>query len=824
MKFHILVFLAIIFLTANLLPVSAQIDSVLGQITSSDRDVFAGGMSGDGRFVVFESSGNIATVNPRNSDNNREIFLFDYAQRRIFQITDTKSLLIDTTKTSTFDNIKVDIVNIRPAISTNGRWIVFGSNATTSTPAAPNNTNPGSFNANSFTAADGTNPLTADGNTEMWLYFIPAAPAADLSSGAETAITDLSTGTFTRVTNTLPSRLPAPGSASAFPIIADDNRDASTNDNSTLISFTSNRDLAPCTTTASATCGNANPNFDNDEIFVYSRTANVISQITATPRGTVASPTTNLNSTISGNGLRVTFVSNANNPIVGMTGGTNSDLNGEIYYADLDANGSPTGTKKQVTATTRTNAGDVLNILNFGRRMSRDGRYIAFDSYADLANENSGTNQASFALYLYDATLNTFRRIGPRSDADTTATGGDIAHFPGFTDTDANGTPQTLLLETRLNITAAGAIPATASDGLNPDTTRQTQIYSYPLNVAAASATFTRLAKLPSPSSILAQLQPLPSNSVRRLAFNLSNTEVGAGNADLTSETYYLLTPAATTTTASTTNFFTGASRIPVSASPVPTPTASPSPTPQTPDAVQGISNGMLAIAEYTSGSSLPAATVTATGSLSRRFTLPIELAGVTMTINGVACGLKSVSQNQVVFVVPPALTIDSTTNTSSYSFVINNNGFVTKGTLTIVPARPDIFTNLATPGPGGRARIFNATNTVLTGEPFVIRTRKLKGGLLVPSVLRLYLTGVNNLTAANYSISVVSGTTSTTINGASIVSDSVLREPGIYSIDFTLPATLLGAGDVPITVSVTVNGVTYVSRAQDTAPRFRIL
>jgi hypothetical protein len=242
-KFHILVFLAILTFTAIISPVSAQVDSVLGQITSSNRDVFAGGISGDGRFVVFESTGNIATENPRNDDLNREIFLFDYAQRRIFQITDTRSLLIDTTKAPTFDNIKVDIVNVRPVISTNGRWIAFGSNATTSTPSAPNNTNPGSFNANSFTATDGANPLTSDANTEMWLYFIPAAGTVDLSSGAEIAVTNLSAGTFTRVTNTLPSRLPSPGSSTTFPVIADDNRDASTNDNASIISFTSNRDL-----------------------------------------------------------------------------------------------------------------------------------------------------------------------------------------------------------------------------------------------------------------------------------------------------------------------------------------------------------------------------------------------------------------------------------------------------------------------------------------------------------------------------------------------------------------------------------------------------
>jgi len=174
------VFLSMVLVSVFSVSVFAQVDSVIGQVTNSGREAFAGGISADGRFIVFESSANIATVNPRNLDLNREIFLFDYAQRQIFQITDTKSLLIDTAKLPLFDNIKVDIVNVRPVISANGRYIAFGSNATTSTPTAPNATNPGSFNANDYTASGGSNPLTADGNTELWLYQIPVAPKTSI--------------------------------------------------------------------------------------------------------------------------------------------------------------------------------------------------------------------------------------------------------------------------------------------------------------------------------------------------------------------------------------------------------------------------------------------------------------------------------------------------------------------------------------------------------------------------------------------------------------------------------------------------------------------
>jgi hypothetical protein len=172
-KFRFFLFFAILFLLGNLTTVPAQVDSVIGQVTSSLSESFVSGMSGDGRFVVFESNANVATENPRNADGNREVFLFDYAQSRIFQITNTKSLLKDQTMNPIFSNTKVEIVNVRPVISNGAdndgfRWIAFSSNATTSTPAAPNATNPGNFDANSFNVTMGdttTNPLTSDGNT-----------------------------------------------------------------------------------------------------------------------------------------------------------------------------------------------------------------------------------------------------------------------------------------------------------------------------------------------------------------------------------------------------------------------------------------------------------------------------------------------------------------------------------------------------------------------------------------------------------------------------------------------------------------------------------
>lgn len=858
MIFRLAFISAIIFLSSAI--AFGQVDSVLGQISNSPAESFAGGISGNGRFVVFESKGNVATENPRNEDGNTEIFLFDYAQRRIFQITDTKSVLFNPSLPNTFSNVRVEIINTRPVISNDGRWVAFSSNATTSRPLTPNATNPGSFDGNAFTSPTPTpsptatpspsptptptptpaaNPLTGDGNLEMWLYQIPInAAVADLSAGDEIPLTNLAGGTFIRVTNTDASQLPRAATTTTGAFVADDNHDASISDNGSAIAFVSTRDLVPAV-------GNAYPLEDNDEIFTYVRTSALLGQITKTPRGIIADPIYNKNPTISGNGLRVAFASTGDNPIVGMTGGNNppTSRNEEIFFSDLEANGSPTGMRKQVTTTTPTNPGDPVNILDLGRRMSRDGRYIAFDSYADLAAENSGTNYTSFALYLYDTTANTFRRIAARSDADTAASGGDVARYPGFTDYDVNGVPTTLVLETRMNIKADGTIPATPSDGLNPDPIRPSQIYSYPLNVPPATAAFTRLAKFPPSNSFLASTQPITSNSLQRLSFNLALTELGTGNQDGQSEVFYFLKPTATTQPTVTIALATGASGLPIlpsaspsatpttptptpTATPTPTPTPSPSPTgspsptptPVTPAAVLGISPGMLATLDFDAPGVGQIAARTAVGSLTRVFNLPIELSGVTLSINGVACGLKSVGGHHIQFVAPPFLS--SAVDGTIYPIVVTKDGAILKAFVTIVPTRPDIFNRTMTAVPLGRAALFNVTNTVRTTEPFVIRTIRRKGNKLVPSVLRLTLTGIQNVPASLITIRIGS----TVISGANIVTSSILIDPGVYTIDFILPPQLRGAGDQPIIFTVTVGSVTFSSRLDDTTSRVFIL
>jgi hypothetical protein len=861
----------------------AQTDSVIGQVTSFAADSFAGSISGDGRLVVFESRGNLATVNPRNTDGNTEIFLWDYAQRRIFQITDTKSVQNNTFGDFSQANIKVEILNKRPVISQNGLWIAFASNATASILSPADGLNPGSFDGNTYNTQDplpitgcpaptptptptatptatptpsptatptGTptptpvptstpfnTPMQCDGNMELFLYQVPALAPADLTSGDPVAVTDLAAGTFSRLTNTPPSRYPQEGTFLRAPFVADDNHDASIDDDGNTIAFVSTRDYV--------VGGNTFPTDDNDEIFVWS--SGTIDQVTKTLRGPVQNPIFNKNPAISGDGSRVNFASSGDDPIddpgntANFDTGDNSgdNRNEEIFYANL-ANGSPTG-GKQVTTTTPVATGVPVNFLESGKRISRDGNLIAFDSFADLGG--TGANQTGFGTFVYNVTTGTFKLVGSRSDADTAATGGDVARYPSFTDYDPSGNPSTLVLATRLNILPTGVVATTEADGLNPDTTRPIQFYTIPLAGAlAGTPTFTRFTKFPISTGFLAQSQPLTSDSSSRLAFNLGLTELGGGNTDLLSETYYLFAPpvVGTVTTDPALTFVTGASALPVTPTgsptptpsptatpsptstptptPTPTPTGSPSPTPTpvTPASITGISPGMLARINFATPLSPAVTPRTAVGNLNQSFGLPLSLSGVTMTIGGHSVGLKSVDSNSIEFVAPRALA--SLLTGQNYPVVINNNGSVTKGWVIIVPARPDVFSTVF--GPGGRAQALNVVNRVHMPEPFTVTTVQVRGGRRVPTVLRLKLTGVEGAGAANFSIRIGSQT----ISGISVVSGGVLVEPGVYYVDFQLPVGLRGAGDQPVVVTVVTGTTSFSSRLDDTAPRLSIL
>ena len=817
---------------------SATPDPFVAQITSSESGFasFAGDMSANGRFVVFESNGNLDTQNPRNADGNREIFLFDYAQRRIFQITNTKNVLkppasptptptpaASPTPTPTptptpgptpadLTLVKLEISSNRPMISLEpalvagkrAYTIVFSSNAP----------NPGNFDGADSAA------LVADANQEIWVYLLPEIDDTfDLTSGDELPLTDLSAGVFRQVTNTTPSR---PIIINRFPPDAvDDNREASISDDGNTIAFISTRDLVP-------TSGNVIGNADGNPELFFVRTTNRFAAGTNTfAQGTRTqdtvpgvSNTIQQNPSISGNGGKVAFYSRANL----AAAGTNADLNAEVFVADFTGTGL--ANVRQITITkndlvTDPHSGLTLNLFSAGRRISRDGAYVVYETRAENPTADSASHTGFLAVFVSRTSDGSSQLVGPRATGDPQ--NGDLIHFPTFTDYDGSLAPGSIMFASALNFKTDGTLGSAVDDatGLNPAPTlgqRQVQVFVTP-NPLTSAKSFSRLTKNPT-VGLTPGLNPLASNTRRRFSFSLAATELGGGNGDGSTEVFYVNSPPVTTESAAALSFFTGASNMgPLpSASPTASPTPTPSPTPGVP---AGLAPGELSIVRSTA----PLANSDKAGiggsETARRPILPVELNGVSVSVNGSAAGLYFVGDTPadgIHFVMPIGL------GNSVATFVVNNRGTTYRGFVQIVSAQPDIFTT--TNDAGGRAVACNVTNTAVSGcvtEPFKVLSTN-SSGTEVATVLELHVTGTRLAAAAETKVSFVNGTTTIDVTPSFVRPNTNMF--GEDLITLTLPASLAGSApiDYKVIVTVTKGAVVTTSRPAATAPSINII
>ena len=800
-------------------PFATQVTHSVRSSLTNPVSSFAGDITANGRFVVIESNGDIATektATRNNQDGNREIFLFDYAQRRVFQLTDTKSVLNPpgspsptpspspspsvspspspsaTPPAVELTDVAIEVSNNRPIITLEGTVPVAGQHTYTIVFSSNAPVSPASF--------DGTNPggtVATDMNQEIWTYQFTVADTADLSSGAEVGPVDLTAGTFKQITNTPASAAPVAGSTTSAPRVADDNREASISDDGRVIAFVSTRNLVPAVGNLDATgvpAGVGNP-----EIFLTTDNGATFTQATNTKSPSLNNQIFSSNPCLSSNGSVLAFVSNADLTPTN----TNSDLNAEVYLANFS--GSAVTGLRQVTKTKNdATTGATATIFGFGRRLSRDGNFIAFDCTAADPKANAAPTGFSVA-FVYNVVADTFAQLGPRA----LSAPGDVFHFPTFTDYNGALSPASVVFTSALNFNSDGTFPTAAQDattGLNVKHVEQ--LFLAPLPVSTTGP-FTRLTNIQTFAGLRGLPDSgvnLPGRTVRRVAFNLT-AELGGGNSDGSSEVFYQLTPNITTESAGSISLFTGASLIPVAS-----PTASPSGSPSaSPGVASGLAAGELAVVQFTLSPAPSPASVSNNNAseAGRSPALPIELKGTSISINGAACGMYSVTASSISFVVPIGLAANS--GTTSYPVVINSNGNVIRGQVVIVAAQPDIFTD--TNGPGGRAVVCNITNPLTPGclmEPFNV-TSDDGTGTQVPTVLEVHLTGVR-ITAAS-SISVTIGTTA-------IVPSKVilLDQPGFEEIDLSLPATV-DKGDVPIVVAVG----TATSRPAASAPKVKI-
>jgi uncharacterized protein (TIGR03437 family) len=559
-----------------------------------------------------------------------------------------------------------------------------------------------------------------------------------------------------------------------------------------VIAFISTRNLDPSVGNLDA--DGVPAGVGNPEVFLNVLGSATFKQVTNTKTTSIGNPIFSSNPCLSSNGSVLAFVSNANL----LT--TNTDLNAEVYLANFNSATGAVSGLKQVTKTKDLldSNGHVLATTNgfqFGRRLSRDGKLIAFESSAVDPKANTAPANKFSVSFVYDVSADTFAQVGPRA-----LTGGDILHFPTFTDYDGALRPASVVFTSALNFNTDGTFPTAADDATTGLNTRHfEQLFLAPLP-AISTGPFKRLTNIPG----FVLVRGIPSNVRTRLIMSMAGVELGGGNADGSVEVFYQLSPNIGTESTGTLTAFTGASRmtVPVAS---PTATASPTTSPSPTGSPIGLAPGELGF--FQSSASLSDAPVTVSNSNAsesgRAPALPIELNGVSVAINNAACGLYAVSSGEIKFVTPIGLAA------GTYPIVINNKGTVVRGSIVIVAAQPDIFTS--TNGPLGRAQVCNITNpAVCSPEPFTVTTNN-GTGTQVPTVLRVSLTGVRG--TASTAITVTVGTTTIVATAA-----RSLDLPGNDQFDFILPSTV-DTGDLPIVVTVG----TATSRPKDTAPRIKI-
>lgn len=672
---------------------------------------------------------------------------------------------------------------------------------------------------------DGTDSpaLVADGNQEIWIYQLPEIDDnLDLTSGDEipfSAAVDLTLGTFRQVTNTTPSTPIRPGVF--LPDVVDDNREATISDDGNTIAFISNRDLVPA---VGNTDGNA-------ELFLCRTTSGFAAGSNTFTQGTntqdlFINPRTfqrkQQNPSLSGNASVVAFLSTAD--LAGNNNDENGHGNEEVYVADF--NGTAVSNFRQLTKTKEVSgvANATVNVLSPGRRLSRDGAYVAYESRANDPTANNTTNAFFLAVFVSKVSDGSFKMVGKRAPEGCDTCFGDVLHFPTFTDYDSSLAPHSLVLASVLNFKPDGTLLGDDdAAGLNPAPVgfRANQIFVTQVPVTDTN-TFARLTRDP----VVAQvpgIRPLTSNTLRRMVFNLPGVELGAGNPDGSTEVFLLLTPPGPTESAPVLSFFTGASNMGPfsSANPSASPSPTPTPTPSPGDPL-GLSPGELSTVRSTVGLANSDKVGIGGPETTRIPVLPVELNGVSVSVGGIAAGLYFVGDSPsegISFVVPIGLSPGVRT------VVVNNQGTtVYRGFLNIVGSQPDVHTT--TDGPDGEVEACNVSNplAVVCLGPYKVTSPFDLSGTLAPTRLQINATGVRFALIAETKVSFINGTTTIDVTPDLVQPNTNML--GLDVITVTLPATLAGMApiDYKVVVTVTKGTVVTTSRPVATAPQITII
>jgi hypothetical protein len=391
--------------------------SVDGSGTSANNIATGGVMSGDGRFVVFQST----ATNLVGGDVNGffDVFLRD-------TLTGTTTLISSATGGTQGNN-----VSSVAAISDVGRYVFYNSMATN---LVGGDTNAAldvfmrdmwtGVTSRVSTASDGSQAngasqnvsVTGDGAVIGFQSTADNLVAGDSNGFSDAFVKNLSTGLVTRISvandesqangNSLVARLSDDGNRASFVSSASN---LTTNDSNGAVTDVFVRDIAGGTTTlVSASTGGGS---GDGQSFAAS---------------------------ISGNGRYVVFESNATNLVAGDTNGAT-----DIFVRDLQTN-----TTTRVSTATDGSQGDDLSIQAV---ISGDGRFVVFMSAAD--NLVQGDTNGLRDIFLKDMVTGSVTRLSVAADGSEL---NDISNTPSISADGRYVTFQTQATDTGVGVDGNG--------------------------------------------------------------------------------------------------------------------------------------------------------------------------------------------------------------------------------------------------------------------------------------------------------------------------------------------------------------------------------
>jgi uncharacterized protein (TIGR03437 family) len=512
---------------------------------------------------------------------------------------------------------------------------------------------------------------------------------------------------------------------------------------------------------------------------------------------------------ISQDGSRIVFASR-DNPL-----GTNGDANSEIFLYD----------GARLIQVTNSSPGDIADRIvngNFQPSISDDGRFIAFSSNRDLANQNSDGN---LEIFVYDAVALSFSQLTNSSgtigasDAKISGNGATVAYIrnPGATPSTNRdlllqnrlGPPSVRVLATNGSLLAMTYGRAISDDGARVVWSAQTATNSTQVFLYDGRNNLTReITALGSRATDVA-LQATISGDGSRIAFAtrrsfLGNTDgsVDLYTFDIPTGTFARITTGPSTATAEVVSslnddgsviafnfpralsgpvskeifendseiYFSGTPARPASGSLTILNRASLGHEPST---VKAVAPDSIAVA---TGSAL--AFTTQQSQPQTDGTFPTNISGTTVTVNGQPAQIFFVSPTEVHFHVPAATLLGT-----AEVVITNSEGFQSRGNVTTFHAAPAIFT-------------FSGDGT---GEGVVLNADTLQSGPFDPSSgdlrLIIFSTGVRH----GSQITAVAGGRSLdfeSLNGSS-------NMPGMDEVHAHVSADLRGAGTVDLVLRV---------------------